>query len=158
MKHLLNGVAIVAALAIAVPALAQAQTAGARPARPKAPAMSRASVGHGPIARAPRAGSRTIARASRSPSDNVANQLNGQELQRLEGGPAPAAMTAPRPAMEPGPRVSGSGNIRPGVSGPVSGAPGTAEEGPRVSGGGSISAPTGPLPMPPPPPIAAPTR
>ena len=34
-------------------------------------------------------------RAGTSPSDNVANQLNQQELQRVEGGSAPAAMPTP---------------------------------------------------------------
>ncbi|MGD9614550.1 MAG: hypothetical protein AB7H90_12330 [Alphaproteobacteria bacterium] len=95
MKHFLNGVAIAAALAIAAPAVAQAQSFRA------------------------------------SPSDNVANQLNQQELQRLQAGPAAGAMTAPAPMTSPGA---------------------------RVSGGGNIPAPTGPRPMPPPPPIAAPVR
>ena len=161
MKHFLNGIAIAAAVAIAMPALAQAENSGARPMRPKAPATAGASVGHKPVAGAPRTGSMVMAQAGRSPTDNVANQLNQQELQRLDTGPNPAAMTAPRapaPVVAPGPSAGGSTYIRPGVPGPVSTAPGAAEGGPRVSGAGYIPAPTGPVPMPPPPPISAPIR
>jgi hypothetical protein len=171
MKHLLNGVAIAAALAITAPTLAQAQTPETRPAGPTAAPTGGHAMRHATTARshrpqrpmhARRTTSRGMASVSRSaaasPGDNVANQLNQQELQRLETGPAPAAMTRSAPVMPLGPRVSGGGNIRPGVAGPVSSVPGAAEEGPRVSGGGNIAAPTGPVPMPPPPPIAAPVR
>jgi hypothetical protein len=173
MKHVLNSVAIAAALAITVPALAQAQTSGAPPeGSVAAPPTGGHPMGHATTARkhrpqrptyarrtaSPRVASAGRGAAAASPTDNVANQLNGQELQRLETGPAPAGMTAPGPVMTPGPRVSGGGNIRSGVSGPVSAAPGVTEEGPRTSGGGNIAAPTGPMPMPPPPPISAPVR
>jgi hypothetical protein len=157
----LNGMAIAVAVAIAMPALAQAQDSGARPMRPKVPATAGASAGYKPVAGAPRTGLVVIAQAGRSPGDNVANQLNQQELQRLGPASAPAAMTAPRapaPVVAPGPSAGGSSYIRPGVPGPVSTAPGAADGGPRVSGGGYIPAPTGPVPMPPPPPIAAPIR
>src|SRR3954449_4746939 len=120
MKHVLNGVAIAAALAITAPALAQAQTSGAPPqGSAAAPATGGHAAGHATAARVHRpqrpthgrgTTSRSVASVSRSagtsPTDNVANQLNGQELQRLEASPAPAAMTARPPVPAPGPRVS----------------------------------------------------
>jgi len=170
MKHFWNSVAIAAVLAIAVPAVAQAQGSGHRPARPKA---AHASTGHKHTSHASRAQHQGNARTTRSatassPSDNVANQLNGQELQRLGTSSAPMGRTAPMaaPRGAPGaapsifaeePRPSGGGNIPQRSTGPVSNY-GAAEEGPRGSGGGYIAAPTGPLPMPPPQPIAAPPR
>ena len=55
--------------------------------------------------------------------DNVANQLNGQELQRLEATAAPAAMPMPpRPGARPQPGLStNSGTyIPPSAPGAVS--------------------------------------
>jgi len=164
MKYFLNSVAIAAVLAISVPALAQTQGSGHRPARPKA---AHAATGHHHASHASSAHHRghavrsvttTSVRGERgSASDNVANQLNGQELQRLETSPAPpmAAQSVARPG--PGPRSSGGGYIQAGPGGPLSNANAT-DEGPKTSGGGYIPAPTGPLPMPPRPPISSPTR
>src|SRR5215212_1682703 len=70
MKHLLSGIAILTALAIAAPVSVQAQTSGARPARPKAPATAHKSGAHSRAARASRGG------AMAQGGDNVANQLN----------------------------------------------------------------------------------
>jgi len=148
MKHLLSGIAIMTAVAIAIPVSVQAQTSGARPARPKAHAMTHKSGAHSSAARASRG---EMAQGG----DNVANQLNGQELQRLQSGPAPAAMTMPRGAptiVDEGPRVSGGGYIAPGRPGPVSNYD-PSVMGPKDSGGGYIPAPTGPMPMPSPPPV-----
>jgi len=93
MKHLFNGVAIAAALAIAAPVWAQT---GA----PMTPS-SRAPAGSAPAASAPApAPMATKARAKRAThrkttrggkvrmagSDSMANQLNAQELQRVQGG------------------------------------------------------------------------
>ena len=145
MKHLLSGIAILTALAIAAPVSVQAQTSGARPARPTA----HKSGAHSSAARAHRGGSAAMAQGG----DNVANQLNGQELQRLEATAAPAAMPMPpRPVARPQPGLStNSGTyIPPSAPGPVSNYDPSAM-GPRDSGGGYIPAPTGPMPMPPPP-------
>src|ERR1041384_4065 len=94
MKHVLSGVAIAAALAITVPALAQAQTSGAPPqGSVAAPPTGGHATGRATAARshrpqrpthARRTASRRVASVSRgepaaSPTDNVANQLNGQE-------------------------------------------------------------------------------
>ena len=93
MKHLFNGVAIAAALAIAAPVWAQT---GA----PMTPS-SRAPAGSAPAASAPapapmatkarpkRATHRRVVRRSKARmagSDSMANQLNAQELQRVGGG------------------------------------------------------------------------
>jgi hypothetical protein len=150
MKHLLSGFAILTALAIAAPVSVEAQTSGARPARPKAHATSHKSSGHSSAARASRGG-------MGQGGDNVANQLNGQELQRLQASSAPPPMPMPRsapPVVDEGPRVSGGGYIAPSRPGPVSTADPSAM-GPKDSGGGYIPAPTGPMPMPPPPPVGA---
>src|SRR5215472_5837825 len=93
MKHLFNGVAIAAALAIAAPVWAQTGT-------PMTPS-SRAPAGSAPAASAPApAPMATKARAKRATHrkttrggkvrmagfDSMANQLNAQELQRVQGG------------------------------------------------------------------------
>jgi len=145
MKHLLSGIAILTALAIAAPVSVQAQTSGSRPARPTA----HKSGAHSSAARAHRGGSAAMAQGG----DNVANQLNGQELQRLEATAAPAAMPMPsRPVARPQPGLStNSGTyIPPSAPGAVSNYD-PSDMGPRDSGGGYIPAPTGPMPMPPPP-------
>lgn len=177
MKHLLNGLAIAAVLAVTAPALAQAPTSGAPSAGSVAAPAGGQTAGHARTARPHRPHRRMRARqgaprgvatargytTSSSPSDNVANQLNGQELQRLEGSSTPVGMTAPMapPSVsQPGPRAS-SGTAFPaagGPAGPVSMEPGAVEGGPRASGGGTIAAPTGPMPMPPPPPVSSPAR
>jgi hypothetical protein len=182
MKYFWNGVAIAAALAIVAPHLAQAQTSGTRPARPKSAAMAHSSGGHAMTGHASRAGSGMMAQAG----DNVANQLNRQELQRLGASPPPAAMPMPPRPMAPpqpglstssstyippsppgpvstmdassmGPKESGGGYIAPSRPGPVS-TMDPSSMGPKESGGGYIPAPTGPMPMPPPPPVSAPIR
>jgi len=148
MKHFLNSVAIAAVLAITVPALAQTHSPGPRQPRPKA---AHSSTGHKHAGQASRARSATSARTGGASSgDNVANQLNGQELQRLDASSAPAAMPMPpSPAARPQPGLStNSGTyIPPSRPGPASMADPSAM-GPKDSGGGYIAAPTGPLPMP----------
>jgi len=148
MKHFLNSVAIAAVLAITVPALAEAQSPGPRQARPKA---AHSSTGHKHAGHASKSRSATSVRTGRASSgDNVANQLNGQELQRLDASAAPAGMPMPpRPVAQPQPGLStNSGTyIPPTRSGPVSNYDPSAM-GPKDSGGGYIPAPTGPMPMP----------
>jgi len=117
MKHLLNGVAVVAALAIAAPVWAQtaapmtpssrapAATApaasAAAPAAPMAKARHKRVVSHGKAMR------RGMARKA-SP-DSVANQLNAQELSRVQGGGAPSVAGG----MAPGTLGGGYGQPAP---------------------------------------------
>ena len=108
MKHLLNGVAIAAALAIAAPA-AWAQTAPMTPGAPMAPAASAAA----PAAKAPAAKRHRAKRHARSGGkvkmsrgDQMTEQLNREELARIQGAGAPPA---PPPRQLPGPPNAGSG-------------------------------------------------
>ena len=97
MKHLLNGVAIAAALAIAAPAWAQAPMTpkAAAPAAPKAaaPAAPTAGAPTAPMAskqRHKRGGKRMARRGG--PAMSMTDQLNREELARIQsgGGGAPA--------------------------------------------------------------------
>ena len=109
MKHLLNGVAIVAALAFATPVWAQtnpsssppptaapAPTAAApKPAAPKAAAkpapMKKSTSATAPKRRPVRHVAHRVMphRATKQAPGNIANQLNAQELQRLQAGQPP---------------------------------------------------------------------
>jgi hypothetical protein len=115
MKHLLNGVAIIATLAIAAPIWAQtsapmtpssrapAATAPAAPAAsPAAPAPMATKARHKRVAH--RGMRRGMAR--RASPDSMANQLNAQELQRVGGGGA-------RNLMAPGTLGGGYGQPSP---------------------------------------------
>ena len=107
MKHLLNGVAIAAALAIVTPVWAQTSA----PMTPSAPSAPRAPAATAPAAPAPSASSaaapmkpmaskkrakratRHMARHGKSPrravassGDNMTNQLNREELARIQSG------------------------------------------------------------------------
>jgi hypothetical protein len=96
MKHLLNGVAIAAALAIAAPAWAQA------PMTPTAPskAAPKAAAPASPAAGAPMAPMASMASkqrhkrgphrmAKRGGAPSMTDQLNREELARIQGGGAP---------------------------------------------------------------------
>lgn len=111
MKHLLNGVAIAAALAITAPAWAQnapqnpppppaAQNAPMKPMAPAAgkPMGMKKPMKHMAMHRRGRGG------MMHSADDSMTDQLNQQELARIQGGggPAPAAG-----AMEPSGRLPG---------------------------------------------------
>jgi lactobin A/cerein 7B family class IIb bacteriocin len=93
MKHLLNGVAVVAALAIAAPVWAQ--TAAPMTPSSRAPAAAPAATAPAaPVAKArhkrmshSKATRRGMAR--KAGPDSIANQLNAQELSRVQGGGAP---------------------------------------------------------------------
>ena len=120
MKHLLSGVAIAAALALSAAAWAQQGAA-------QAPTMSDQTsatpskhyartvhhVSHGTTA--------THMRASAAGSNNVANQLNQQELSQLQAGSSmpptgSPTMAGPGPASSSrtgGPKVSGTGYVTP---------------------------------------------
>ena len=114
MKHLLNGVAIAAALTIAAPAWAQAPMT---PGAPKAPAAAAAPA---PAAGAPmkatKAGKqrhhRMMRHAARhgkmkNAGDQMTQQLNREELARIQGGMAPPS-APPAPQALQGPKASGS--------------------------------------------------
>ncbi len=112
MKHLLNGVAIAAALAIAAPAAwAQApMTPKAAPAAPKAaaPAAPAAGAPMAPTASKQRhkRGARHYAR--RGGAVSMTDQLNREELARIQSGGAPRGPA--RAGGEPG------GALPPGTS------------------------------------------
>ena len=99
MKHLLNGVAIAAALAIAAPAWAQAPMTPAAKSPPKAAAPAAAPAAADsmkPMAmgkqRHKRGGARHMARRGGAPS--MTDQLNREELARIQsGGGAPMQPT-----------------------------------------------------------------
>jgi len=122
MKHLLNGVAIAAALAIAAPVWAQAPAAPSSP--PKAPAAAAAPAPAAKMApmagapMAPMAGKQRHKRMHRAMArrgmrggggDMMTDQLNRDELARIQGGGMPMA-PGPMPgggAGQGGPRPSG---------------------------------------------------
>jgi hypothetical protein len=115
MKHLLNGVMIAAALAIAGPVWAQTGAPMGAPMSPSAAGAPSAGMPSAePMAAAPRhrarphrAVRRGAARSSaKSSADNVASQLNQQELSRVQTGGGAAAPMAPGPMSAPqeGPR------------------------------------------------------
>jgi hypothetical protein len=119
MKHLLNGVTIAAALAIAAPVWAQTGAPMTAPMSPSAPAAPSAGMAPaGPETAAPRHhrarahrmvrhGTRS-SRMGKASADNAASQLNQQELSRLQGGGAPMPSgPGPMPMQQPGPRPSG---------------------------------------------------
>ena len=91
MKHLLSGTAMAAALVIAAPVWAQtaapmtpsSRTPATSAAAPAAPA---AKVRHKRVSHS-KATRRGMAR--KAGPDSVANQLNAQELSRVQGGGAP---------------------------------------------------------------------
>lgn len=134
MKHLLNGVAIAAALAIAAPVWAQglpvpggghppnipppSRPAAAAPAAAPAPAAGAPMAPMAGAPMAPMAGKQKHRRMHRahmarggkmgkmmSSGDMMTDQLNREELARIQGG-APPPPPPPNKAMQ-GPRPSG---------------------------------------------------
>jgi lactobin A/cerein 7B family class IIb bacteriocin len=93
MKHLLNGVAVLAALAIAAPVWAQT----AAPMTPSSRAPAAAPAATAPAAPVAKARHKRVSHskatrrgmARKAGPDSVANQLNAQELSRVQGGGAP---------------------------------------------------------------------
>ena len=107
MKHLLNGVAIAAVLAIAAPAWAQAPmtpssgapaAAGAAAAAPAAAKQRHKRVVHRRMAR----------HARTAPGDAMTEQLNQEELARIQGGAGMAPPAAP--IAQQGPRAGVGGH------------------------------------------------
>ena len=128
MKHLLNGVAIAAALAIAAPVWAQAPATPSSPpkapAAAAAPAMPAAGAKMAPMAgapMAPMAGKQRHKRMHRymarrgmhrgmrggGGGDMMTDQLNRDELARIQGGGMPMAAPPGGAAGQGGPRPSG---------------------------------------------------
>ena len=112
MKHLLNGLAMTAALVIAAPVWAQT---GA-PMTPAAPPAASSMAPEEPTAttRHHRARHHRVVRHSRrggraGSEEGMTEQLNRQELSRIQGGaPGPGMAPAPMPAEGAmGPRPSG---------------------------------------------------
>jgi hypothetical protein len=111
MKHLLYGVSIAAALAIAAPALAQTPTTPSTAPAAGAPAA-------GAPASAPMASKqrhkrvmhhrRMAHRGRMAPANAMTEQLNREELARIQGGGMPSA---------PGPANAGAGQGGPRASG-----------------------------------------
>ena len=115
MKYLLSGVAIAAALTIAAPVWAQTSTAPMTPSSPAAPAASTSAPMEPRASHRMRAHRRTrtsqhivrrrgTARQGGA-NDNIADQLNAQELSRVGSstpGMSPAPGTAPGMAWPQG--------------------------------------------------------
>lgn len=131
MKHLLNGVMVAAALAIAAPVWAQAPMTPGAPARAPAaaPAAPMAGAGGAQMAAPQRHHRRHMRKVARrggrmrggGGGDSMANQLNREELSRIQsGGGMPPQQMQMQPQMQQmqgnpyaGPRPSGSDSSRP---------------------------------------------
>jgi len=118
MKHLLNGVAIAAVLAIAAPAWAQAPMSPGAPAGAAPPAAAAAQPAapkaakqrhHRPVRHAAKGKRGKVRTAS---GDSMTEQLNREELARIGGGAPPMGG-----AMPPGPTNAGAGQGGPRASG-----------------------------------------
>jgi hypothetical protein len=124
MKHLLNGVAIAAVLAIAAPVWAQAPASPSSPPKaPPAAAAPAAGAKMAPMAgapMAPMAGKQRHKRMHRymarrgmhrgmggGGGDMMTDQLNRDELARIQGGGMPMAAPPGGGAGQGGPRPSG---------------------------------------------------
>jgi len=100
MKHLLNGVAIAAVLALATPVLAQnaPMTPSTPPKAAPAPAPAPAPKAQPPMATKKPPMHHMAMRHNRpwSGDDKMTEELNRQELARLTGGGAPPPPPPPR--------------------------------------------------------------
>src|SRR5438093_13737766 len=108
MKHLLNGVAIAAALAIAAPVWAQAPMTPSSSSPPKPAAAAPAAPAAAPAAPAAKqAHKRPMRHAAKrgrmARGESTTQQLNRQELARVQGAPM-----APPPARSTTPAMIGS--------------------------------------------------
>src|SRR5947209_19411669 len=106
MKHLLSGVSIAAALAIAAPVWAQTGAPMTPSAPPTASAAAPAPMATGQQHhrmrhhRMARHGTRGKMMGKMSPDNRMTEQLNQQELGRLQGGGAAPMGGAPMPMQE----------------------------------------------------------
>ena len=147
MKHILSGVAIAAALALSAPAWAQGDAGGAS-SMPNETSATPAKHRHARTVHHMTHG-RPAMHTRATGGDNVANQLNEQELSRLQagssmaptmGGPGSASSTMGGPgpmssSRPPGAKPSGSGYVpsEPGA-GAAAPAGGPAAVGPGQGG------------------------
>ncbi|HUH85917.1 MAG TPA: hypothetical protein VLX85_15005 [Stellaceae bacterium] len=91
MRHILGGFSVIALLAAVLPA--GAQTNAPTPSAQSAPQ----GVSHAQ-AKPVRHKARQSAASKSTPDDNIANQLNQQELSQINQGQAPASGTSTSPA------------------------------------------------------------
>src|SRR5712671_4255757 len=101
MKHLLSGTALAAALVIAAPVWAQTpMTPSSRTPAATAPEAPMATTAHHKRMRMHHHATARHGKTTRgaSPSDNMANQLNAQELGRV-GGSSPPSRAQPNPTQ-----------------------------------------------------------
>jgi hypothetical protein len=110
MKHLLNGVAMAAVLALATPAFAQnaPMTPSTPPTAAPAPAPKTvtSTAPTKPMAKRP---IRHVAstKHTMSQGDQMTDQLNQQELARIQGGSTPTPPAAPMPGQQmPSPGIA----------------------------------------------------
>jgi hypothetical protein len=118
MKHLLSGTAFAAALVLAAPVWAQTSSPMTPSSPSTAPSASTAAPmepmgSHKMRSHRTRTGHKMVrhgaSRRGTGPNDNIANQLNAQELARSGGGMAPA----PAPAMGGAPAPAYGGRTGP---------------------------------------------
>ena len=127
MKHLLSGTAIAAALVFAAPVWTQASAAPMRPsAAPSATSAPNDSMGSHMIHQVKARRHHAAKHGSARGSDNIANQLNAQEVARNSGGGM-----APAPAMGGPPAPGGPRNVY-GQPNQIYGIPGAGQ--PSASG------------------------
>jgi len=136
MKYLLNGVAIAAALTIAAPVWAQTSTAPMTPSSPAAPAASTSAPMEPRASHRMRAHRRTrtsqhivrrrgTARQGGA-NDNIADQLNAQELSRVGSStPGMSPGMSPAPGTAPGMAWPQGGGY--GQPSPTEGIPGAGQ-------------------------------
>jgi hypothetical protein len=152
MKHFLSGVAVVATLAVSIPAWAQGNAGEAPSTSTETSAMPAKHRHVRTVHPMAHGGAAMHTRASQTSGNSSANQLNEQELSRLQagtsmgpstmGGPGPASSTMAGPgtmssSRSLGPKASGSGyapsepgaGAAPPAAGPAAAGPGAG--GPR---------------------------
>jgi hypothetical protein len=131
MKHLLTGVAMAAALAIAAPVWAQSTPTApaAPPAAPSKPMSSTPSsstpmaskpmpMASKPMPKKPMHHMASHKGGMMSQGDQMTEQLNQQELQRIQSGSPPAM---PAGGMAPGNMSPGGNNPTTGAAAPTAG-------------------------------------
>jgi hypothetical protein len=134
MKHLLSGTAFAAALVLAAPVWAQTSSPMAPSSPSTAPSASTAAPmepmgSHKMRSHRTRTGHKMVrhgaSRRGTGPNDNIANQLNAQELARSGGGmggaPAPASGGATGPYGQPNQLqgIPGAGQASPSPNAPA---------------------------------------
>lgn len=129
MKHLLSGVALAALLTTALPAMAQTSSSGT-----SANPQSGATTPSDSMGKSSGSGGKSAAKHRSTPSDNMAEELNRQELQRVQSGGQAASGNSQAPSAAAPASGQSQAPITPGAapSGGASSAGGT--EGSGTSG------------------------